>query len=291
MDTPCFEVEREPGLIRDCSRGDRRAFDVLWERHFTRIFNFVCLRVGDREEAQDLAQETFIRAWFALSRGTEVLAFLPWLYRIARNVVNDWARRRRMEGPLETIDKWEDVPASGHSVEASVEFKLSSEFLLNRLEEVLAPASDSLEDRTMSGFRKLAFMYFHADGMTLPEIQAELAPLARAGGMLPPTLPQLNNWLCRGDLLGSLVRHLVRNYPAWIVAVTRECMEKLPLDGKDVEVARMRWREGMAVETIADRSGLSVTEVLQATERIARRLVPMAMALLKAALHDARKDS
>jgi RNA polymerase sigma-70 factor (ECF subfamily) len=291
MKTPHREEERESDLIRDCSRGDRNAFDVLWERYWRRIFNFICLRVGNREEAQDLTQEVFIRAWFAISRGREVLAFQPWVYKIARNVVYDWIREHRRGGPTVAIEELGDIAAPQHSVEASVELKLSCEFLFKRLEEVLAPASDSIQERTGASVRKLAFMYFHADGMTLPEIQAELAPLCRSCGMPQVTLPQLNNWLCRGDILSSLVRHLVRNYPCWITTFTGACVEEMSLDGKDAEVARLRWRDGVAIEAIADRCGTSVGEVANATERISRQLVPLAVARMKAALHDARKDS
>jgi RNA polymerase sigma-70 factor (ECF subfamily) len=67
--------------------------------------------LGDREEAEDLAQETFVRAWQALGRFRGGAAFSTWLYRIATNLAIDSLRRRTRRGvpasldaPLETDD-------------------------------------------------------------------------------------------------------------------------------------------------------------------------------------------
>jgi RNA polymerase sigma factor (sigma-70 family) len=286
-----YNMGEEPVLVARCSQGDRLAFDVLWERYHGRIYHFIHVRVGNLDEAEDLTQETFIRAWSALSGGTQVDAFPPWLYQIARNVVNDWADRRRRTGVPEALEDHREPPVSGPSVEQVVEARLSWEFLVKQLDEVLLYNAGTPEGKKSGLLRKLAFLSFYVDGLTLPQLQAELTPHAQALGLPAPTPTQLNNWLSRGDILSSLVRHLVQDHPDWIVATVKECLDGLSLPEKDAEIARWRWQEGLSLQAIAERSGLPVGDVSQTTERIARGLVPRVSARLKAQLHEVRKQS
>ncbi len=85
--------------------GDVEQLSILFERHHARLFNY-CLRlVGNRETSRDLVQEVFFR--MLKYRGTyrEDGNFLPWLYRLARNVCMDHLRGPRREVPHE-----EDAP-------------------------------------------------------------------------------------------------------------------------------------------------------------------------------------
>jgi len=73
-------------LVARCRRGDLRAFDQLVQRHQRSVYN-VCLRVlGDREEAADVSQDAFLRAYAQLARFELGRAFRPWLLRIAVNL-------------------------------------------------------------------------------------------------------------------------------------------------------------------------------------------------------------
>ena len=79
--------------------GDREAFGVLVDRHGSRIHGAILRMVGDREAADDLAQETLLRAWRALGSFRRGSAFYTWLYAIARNqVLSEWRRRRSVKG-------------------------------------------------------------------------------------------------------------------------------------------------------------------------------------------------
>ncbi len=81
--------------------GDVEQLSILFERHHARLFNY-CLRLtGDRETSRDLVQEVFFR--MLKYRGTyrEEGTFLPWLYRLARNVCMDHLRGPRREVPHE----------------------------------------------------------------------------------------------------------------------------------------------------------------------------------------------
>jgi RNA polymerase sigma-70 factor (ECF subfamily) len=90
--------------------GERRAFDELVGRYQTRLLNFVYRTTGDRERAEDLVQETFIRVYRHLHRFDQSKKFSTWVYTIASNLAKN-ELRNRSRNPLvlfQTIKKgWE----------------------------------------------------------------------------------------------------------------------------------------------------------------------------------------
>lgn len=74
--------------------GDQRAFGELVRRHQDGVFRFVLRMTGSRDEAMDLTQDTFIKAWQALPRWQPQAQFRTWLFQIARNGALDLLRRR-----------------------------------------------------------------------------------------------------------------------------------------------------------------------------------------------------
>ena len=86
-------------LVRECLAGDTRAFGVLVDRYQRRVIA-ICARVagGPYEDAQDLAQDAFLRAYTNLARYQAGRSFFAWLYRIAVNLALT-ARGRRHDGP------------------------------------------------------------------------------------------------------------------------------------------------------------------------------------------------
>jgi RNA polymerase sigma-70 factor (ECF subfamily) len=74
--------------------GERRAFDELVERYQTRLLNFVYRSTGDRERAEDLVQETFIRVYRHLHRFDQTKKFSTWVYTIASNLAKNELRNR-----------------------------------------------------------------------------------------------------------------------------------------------------------------------------------------------------
>jgi RNA polymerase sigma-70 factor (ECF subfamily) len=86
----------ERTLITRTLAGDDDAFAILVGTHQTTVYNIAYRMVGQREAAQGLAQETFLRAFKALPTFDLNRAFGPWLYRIATNVSINWIRRARV---------------------------------------------------------------------------------------------------------------------------------------------------------------------------------------------------
>jgi RNA polymerase sigma-70 factor (ECF subfamily) len=74
--------------------GDRAAFGRLVEMHFGGIYGLLFRMVGNPEDAEDLAQEVFVRAWKSLGSISEGEALRPWLTRIAVNLFYDHLRKR-----------------------------------------------------------------------------------------------------------------------------------------------------------------------------------------------------
>jgi len=74
--------------------GNRRAFDELVERYQNRLLNFVYRTTGDRERAEDLVQETFIRVYRHLHRFDQTKKFSTWIYTIASNLAKNELRNR-----------------------------------------------------------------------------------------------------------------------------------------------------------------------------------------------------
>jgi RNA polymerase sigma-70 factor, ECF subfamily len=94
------DQEPDERLVRRHLEGDPRAFEQLVLRHRTRIYN-TCLRVlGDPEDAQDAAQETFLSALRTLDRFRGDAALTTWLHRIAVNACYDRLRKKRREPML-----------------------------------------------------------------------------------------------------------------------------------------------------------------------------------------------
>jgi len=97
----------EPGdneLVRECLGGDEHAFEILLLRYQGPVFNAVLRMVRHRDEATDLTQTAFLKAYEQLRHFDSQHKFFSWLYRIAINVaINHLKRHRRLE-PL--ADEW-----------------------------------------------------------------------------------------------------------------------------------------------------------------------------------------
>lgn len=110
----------------ECARrardGDRAAFAELVRRHQDAVYRFVLRMVGSRDEALDLAQDAFVRAWQALPQWQPEAQFRTWLFRIASNAAVDTLRRRRVVA-FEPLDESYEAAASEPDPEKQLELK------------------------------------------------------------------------------------------------------------------------------------------------------------------------
>lgn len=102
-------------LIRDALGGDSAAFGQLVTRYQDRLFNTLVHVTGCAEEAEDVAQETFVKAYLKLDSFGGRSAFYTWLYRIAFNLSVSRQRRRRREVSIDRIREMSgnDLPDGG----------------------------------------------------------------------------------------------------------------------------------------------------------------------------------
>ena len=90
-----FREAEDSDLIQGARRGKVEAYNVLVSRWERRVYNYLLRLVGDREDALDLAQEVFLKAYQSLGKLHDASRFAPWLFRIAHNEAFSHLRRRR----------------------------------------------------------------------------------------------------------------------------------------------------------------------------------------------------
>ena len=91
-------------LVASARQGDRRAFEELVERHKRRAYHIAFDFTRDREEAKDLSQEAFLKAFTNLKNFDGRSSFYTWFYRIVVNLCLDYKRRQK-RGPASSFDE------------------------------------------------------------------------------------------------------------------------------------------------------------------------------------------
>ena len=105
-------------LIHRCQTGDTEAFGELVTKYRTNIFAMICRIMGNENDAWDLAQEGFLKAWRSIHQFEGRSSFYTWLYRITINVTIDSLRRRCRRSEVELDDT---IPSSLPSPRANCE--------------------------------------------------------------------------------------------------------------------------------------------------------------------------
>lgn len=95
-----LDEQSDVELVRQFKSGESRAFDIIVERFQDRIYRLACVWLYDPQNAADVTQEVFVRAYTGLRRFRFRSHPFTWLYRTARNVCSEFNRARRAE-PLE----------------------------------------------------------------------------------------------------------------------------------------------------------------------------------------------
>ena len=103
----------ERGLVQQAQAGDQQAFGVLVRHYQRRVFALGIRFFGNADDAEDLVQETFLRAWRALDRFDPTRPLAPWLMRIASNraLTEIATRKRRGNEELDETLAWKGAGA------------------------------------------------------------------------------------------------------------------------------------------------------------------------------------
>ena len=125
---PALRDARDVETILTSAPGSEResAYAALMERHWTVLSMLLSSQLRDPREAEDVAQDAFIRAFRRLHRLNEPRAFLGWLIRIARNLATDRIRSRRRTVSLDALRGGREEPPPNLRQPASHEVELQT---------------------------------------------------------------------------------------------------------------------------------------------------------------------
>ena len=98
-------MDEDIKLMLDLKAGDKTAFNSLLDKYGKPIINYIYRFTGSKEDAEDLAQDTFIKVYNAAPNYTASAKFTTWLYRIASNISIDYLRRRKASGNPTSLDE------------------------------------------------------------------------------------------------------------------------------------------------------------------------------------------
>lgn len=149
--------------------GDGDAYRVLVERHGRALFRLAFRMTGNSQDAEDVVQESFLRAYRQLSKFDERASFGTWLYRIAANCSLDLVRSRKRRSEHQAL-----APADGPAEDPvlqlpSVDPDPERVALSGEVRERLAEAMNEL-----SATERTAFVLRHFEGMRIEEVSRVL---------------------------------------------------------------------------------------------------------------------
>lgn len=136
----------DASLALAAREGDHAAFAVIMRRHKLWLYRFVRRYVGDRDDAYDVVQESFVSAWSALSRYDPERPFEAWLRRIALNKCRDRARRNAVRRAALSILGWAQAGNPSESVSPPPDSGAAGDQALKRLERAVAALPRPLKE-------------------------------------------------------------------------------------------------------------------------------------------------
>lgn len=151
-------------LVEQVQRGDKRAFDLLVLKYQHKIVALVNRFVKDRTEAEDVAQDAFIRAYRALANFRGESAFYTWLYRIAVNTAKNDLVSKGRRPPASDLDAEEAelfFQEQGLTEQATPESELERDQVEQTLQQALQGLSEDL---------RMAITLRELEGMSYEEI-------------------------------------------------------------------------------------------------------------------------
>lgn len=160
--SPAAGIDPDAALLAACARGDPRAQAQLVERHLLRVHRLASRLLGDPAEAEDVAQELFLKLWQLAPRWRAEQAKVgTWIHTVVLNLCRDRLRRRRPQIGLD------ELPEAGFAEPS----ESRPDSLLDRAERgaALTAAIDALPER-----QREALLLFHIEGLSQQESAAVL---------------------------------------------------------------------------------------------------------------------
>jgi RNA polymerase sigma-70 factor (ECF subfamily) len=159
-------------LVARVQAGDRGAFDLLVAKYHRKVLRLISRLVRDPAEVEDIAQETFIKAYRALPQFRAESAFYTWLYRIAVNTAKNYlSASNRRPIPMSDLMRADDEDDSSMpSFEPSVDVQTPDSVLLSR--EIAKTVEQAME--ALPADLRTAVMLREIEGLSYEEIAAAM---------------------------------------------------------------------------------------------------------------------
>jgi RNA polymerase sigma-70 factor (ECF subfamily) len=164
-------------VIGKARRGDRDAFRVLVERHSRAVFRLAFRMTGSEIDAEDMVQETFLKAWKQIGKFDGRATFGTWLHRICANCSLDHIRARQRKQGREAVSRGEsDSSGTDPLMQAATPAPSPERLALSsQISAILVPALADL-----SAMERAAFVLRHFEGQSIEEISRALGLKANA---------------------------------------------------------------------------------------------------------------
>ncbi len=153
-------------VIERVLNGDTEAFGILVKRYEKQIVNYIFRMIGSYQDALELSQEVFLKAYIALGSYKSDYSFSTWLFRIARNRTIDFIRKKRPE-TVSMEGKGDDDSMKPQYSDSGL--RPDEEFERKRIQLAVQKAVSMLDPQ----YREVIIMY-HVDGLKYEEISAIL---------------------------------------------------------------------------------------------------------------------
>ena len=154
------------GLVHRAKNGDLTAFDSLMVKYRERLYSVIYNMTFNHEDAADLTQETFVKAFRSLSKFREKSSFFTWIYRIGVNLTLTFLKRRKIR-KFFSFDQASDDGGMSKELElvSTNNSTSAKKTLLNELHEKLNEALSKLSDK-----HRTIVVLFEIDGLSHKEI-------------------------------------------------------------------------------------------------------------------------
>ena len=163
--TPAQADVSELDLVKRCQAGDTEAFDQLVTRYRTRVFGMIYNMVHSEQDAWDLAQDSFLKAWKSIGRFRSQSSFYTWIYRIVTNVTIDWLRKKQVKGSGAEFDdaiQLKDIDPASRTVpkaDALPHQRMEQREIRARIDDAIAQLSP--EHRAVILMKETEDMQYH----------------------------------------------------------------------------------------------------------------------------------
>lgn len=147
-------------LVADYAKGNNEAFDALLKRHQSRVFSYIFHIVKNKDLADDIFQETFVKAIMTIKQGryTENGKFSAWISRIAHNLIIDYYRQEKSENTVSADEEETNLLNRRDLCEENIEFRLVTDQIHEDVRRIVMALPESQREvLVMRYYRDMSF--------------------------------------------------------------------------------------------------------------------------------------